>query len=81
LIIIGAAPFARQRFSFNNDDEQPQINPDRRRHIRVSRGSKPVKKFQKSDKKKLASRWPFPLDRKFERQTVLFGRSKKVQKK
>jgi hypothetical protein len=39
------------------------------------------KKSFKNREKKLASRWPLPLDRKFERQTALFGRSKKVQKK
>jgi hypothetical protein len=36
-----------------------------------------LKKLQKKDKKKLASAWPLPLDGKFERQTALFGRSKK----
>jgi len=39
------------------------------------------KKSFKNREKKLASRWPFPLDREFERQTAPFGRSKKVQKK
>jgi hypothetical protein len=37
-----------------------------------------AKKNSKKLRKKLASRWPLPLDRKFERQTALFGRSKKV---
>ena len=36
-----------------------------------------LKKNQKKLRKKLASRWPFPLDREFERQTDPFGRSKK----
>jgi len=36
---------------FNSVDEQPQVNPDRRRYIRVSRGSKPVKKVSKIEKK------------------------------
>jgi len=36
-----------------------------------------LKKNQKKQRKKLASRWPFPLDRKVERQTDPFGRSKK----
>jgi hypothetical protein len=49
--------------------------------IRDIRGSKPVKKSFKNREKKLASRWPLPLDRNFERQTALVGRSKKVQKK
>jgi hypothetical protein len=47
-------------------------------NIRDIRVSKPAKKVSKILKKKLASRWPLPLDRKFERQTSLFGRSKKV---
>ena len=38
------------------------------------------KKNQKKLRKKLARRWPFPLDRESERQTGLFGRSKKVKK-
>jgi hypothetical protein len=38
---------------FHNVDEQPQINPDRRRYIRVRRGSKPVKKVSKIEKKSL----------------------------
>jgi hypothetical protein len=37
-----------------------------------------VKKSFKNREKKLASHWPLPLDRKAERQTALFGRSKKV---
>jgi len=53
LIIIGAARFARPRFPFNSVGEQPQVNPDRRRYIRVSRGSKPVKKVSKIEKKSL----------------------------
>jgi hypothetical protein len=40
-----------------------------------------VKKSFKNREKKLASPWPLPLDGKGERQTALFGRSKKVQKK
>jgi hypothetical protein len=36
-----------------------------------------AKKIRKKTEKKLASPWPFPLDRKFERQTARFGRSKK----
>ena len=36
------------------------------------------KKNLKKSQKKLASPWPLPLNGKFERQTALFGRSKKV---
>jgi hypothetical protein len=42
---------------FNSVDEQPQVNPDRRRYrrryIRVIRGSKPIKKVSKIEKKSL----------------------------
>ena len=37
-------------------------------------------KFFKKVKKRLVSRYPLPLEGKFERQTALFGRSKKIQK-
>jgi hypothetical protein len=37
-------------------------------------------KFFKKVKKRLVSRYPLPLEGKFERQTALFGRSKKVKK-
>jgi hypothetical protein len=42
-----------------------------------SRRARP-KKNSKKLRKKLANRWPLPLDGNFERQTALFGRSKKV---
>jgi hypothetical protein len=39
-----------------------------------------VKKVSKKSKKKLASRWPLPLDPNFERQTARLAVQKKVQK-
>jgi hypothetical protein len=39
-----------------------------------------VKKSFKNREKKLASRWPLPLDRKFERQTALLAVQKKYKK-
>jgi hypothetical protein len=47
-------------------------------HLCRSVVSRRPKKIQKKMRKKLASPWPLPLDRKFERQTAPFGRSKKV---
>jgi hypothetical protein len=40
-----------------------------------------LKKFFKKVKKRLATPWCLPLEGKFERQTALFGRSKKSAKK
>jgi len=43
--------------------------------------SRGLKKIRKKLRKKLASPWPLPLDREFERQTALFVCSKKSLKK
>jgi hypothetical protein len=55
------------------------VGPRRRRYPR-NRRFETGKKACKKSKKKLATRRPLPLHGKFERQTALFGRSKKIQK-